>query len=257
MNLSLLSRSESGGVLFFVLCMCSLLGFFLSASRRGKSEWRRSRPLPVFIQLQRAIILAVESGMRIHISLGTSDLYGIKGMPAIVGTRLLQTLARETVRSDRPVLATCGDGMVGILSGDVQRAASERAATPEVYSSQLSQVNGLTPFSYVVGAQPVIEENQVAYSLCIGHFGGEVGLLIEACERGGTEIAGSSDDPVAQSILFAAATEEMVAEDLYVAGFSLNPDPFQWATVQTIDLMRWVVIGLIMVGVILQLFGIL
>lgn len=215
------------------------------------------RPGVPLDEIARAAVLAAEAGQRIHLSLGSGGLFGIPGGSALVGVHILHAITRIISYSDRPVVATSGNGMFGILSQDAQRRAYQEAGNEEFYSSSTGQICGLTPFSYAAGALTVLIDQQVAMNVLAGNFGSEVGLLADASEQRGVQLAGGSDSLPAQAVLYAATAEPIVGEELYRIGARLPPGTWQQVSLRALDVLGWVVIGLIIGGLAVKLLGLM
>src|SRR5690242_19573170 len=76
--------------------------------------WRRRSPgalrmIGAYEQLNHAIGLAVESGTRLHISLGRGNLFTTRAGSALAGLAMLRILAERTSVSDRPAVVTSVD----------------------------------------------------------------------------------------------------------------------------------------------------
>ena len=84
--------------LVFVLAFLVLLIVFTMLSRK-RSPARRE--IPGYTRLKRAIGLAVETGNRLHISLGRGGLTGLEGASALTGLTLLDRITRLASASDR------------------------------------------------------------------------------------------------------------------------------------------------------------
>jgi len=74
------------------------------------------REIPAFARLRKAIGLAVEEGSRLHISLGRGGLTTPQSAAELAGLEMLRRLSELTAASDRPPVATSGDGAITILS---------------------------------------------------------------------------------------------------------------------------------------------
>ena len=93
-----------------------MLGVAFILRRR---EAPRLREIPAFKRLHRAIGLAVEDGSRLHISLGRGQMLSRQSAIGYVGLSILDRIGRSTSISDRPPVATSGEGSLGILSQTV------------------------------------------------------------------------------------------------------------------------------------------
>jgi hypothetical protein len=87
--------------------------------------------------------------------------------------------------SDRPPVATSGDGTLALLSQDTLRAAYRIANIPEQYDPVQSRLTGPTSFSYVAGTLPGIHDERVSANILVGNFGPEIGLMLDAADREG------------------------------------------------------------------------
>jgi hypothetical protein len=68
---------------------------------------------------------------------------------------------------------------------------------------------------------------------------------------------GGTDNLSGQAVLFASAHEPLIGEETYAGGAYLGAGPMHTASLYAQDILRWVIIGLIVVGVILKLIGVL
>lgn len=251
MTLFGLSGSNLVGLVFLILFIVGMLVFAFLARKRPAYNLRE---ISVFKKLGHAIGLAVEAGTRLHLTLGSGNLSGTQGVSAIIGLSILERVARTASISDRPPIATSGDGSLGVLSQDVLYNAYRSIGASNLYMPTGGQVSGLTPFSYAAGTLPAIFDEHVSTTILSGHFGSEVALITDASERvGALTLAGSEDLP-AQAVLYAAAQEPLIGEELFAAGAYLNAGPLHTASLRTQDVLRWVLILAILVGAILKFF---
>ncbi|MBA4379826.1 MAG: hypothetical protein C0393_03940 [Anaerolinea sp.] len=238
-----------GFVIFSAILMASL------AFLRRKST-PVFREIPAFARLQKAIGLAVEEGSRLHISLGRGGLTTPQSAAELAGLEMLRRVAELTSASDRPPVATSGDGAVAILSQDALQA-SKQAVLSSGYDVTAARLAGLTPFSYAAGTLPVMRDEEVSANILIGNFGVEVALLTDAAERENSSSLAASDNLPAQAILYASAQDALIGEELFAAGAYVKARPFHTASLIVQDNLRWLVVIAILVGAILKLAGLL
>ena len=239
--------------LFFVLVF---FGLMIAASVvLRQREGRKLREIPAFARLHRAIGLAVEAGSRLHISLGRGQLLSSQSAIGYVGLSILDRIARSTSISDRPPVATSGEGSLGILSQDTQRDAAKYLGVES--DPMRGRITGLTPYSYAAGTLSFIQEEDIGANLLIGSFGNEVALITDAAERRDGMTLGGTDNLTGQAVLFAAAQEPLIGEETYAGGAYLGAGPMHIASLYAQDILRWVLIGLIVIGAILKLFSVL
>lgn len=240
--------------LVFVLFSAGLIFAFLVFGRRSKTLLRE---IPAFTRLRRAIGIAVETGERLHVSLGWGSLSDLPAGSSFVGFTILQRLGRTASVSDRPPVATSGEGSLALLSQESLRSTYSSIGEEAVYDPAAGRLTGLTPFSYAAGTLPVIFDEDVSANIMAGHFGSEVALLADAGERSGSLTIGGSDSLPAQAVLFVAAQEALIGEELYASGAYLRAGTTHLASLRAQDFLRWVVIAVILAGAVLKVAGVL
>ena len=241
------------GLVLVVVAAFLLLALTLIKSKTAPAF----REIAAFTRLRRAAGLAVEDGTRLHVSLGRGGLLTPRGASALSGLALLRQLGAQTSISDRPPIATSGDAAVTILSQETLQSAYQSAGAQEQYQSNNGRLSGLTPFSYAAGAMNVVRREQVSANVLIGDFGPEVGLLADAAERENAMLIAAANDPAAQAILLASASEPLIGEELFAAPAYIGNDTAQRASLQVQDVLRWLIILALLTGAGLKLLGIL
>ena len=249
-----ISWMSVAGILVVIAAFVLMITFLLL---NRKYPWRGLRTIPAFTRLRQAIFLAVEDGSRLHISLGKANLYSQQNASGLVGLSLLERIAQLSSISDRPPIATSGDGGFAILSQDTLRAAYRSSNAPELFSPDRGLLSGATPVAYVAGALPVIMDENVSANILIGNFGAEVALLADAAQKKNSYLLAASDALPAQAVLYASASEPLIGEELFAAGSYLQVNPSHAASLHTQDFLRWGVVAAILLGSILKLLGIL
>jgi len=205
--------------------------------------------------IRQALLSSLEAGDRIHLSLGSGGLYGQPSIPAFIGIRLWKSVVGIKPAGDRPGIATVGDGLVMLL---VQDCAEKKVKFQFPYrAAPTASLGGLTQFSYTAGALPFIFDEQVADNFFWGHFGAEIGLLVEAGERSGAVTITGTDNLTAQSIQYAASPAPLIGEEPYLLGASLGFGSWGRVSQGFHSLLRWMIILSILFGLLLRLSGVL
>jgi len=244
----------------FVLGLVGFGIIFLSAALMGglAALRRKSSPafreIPSFIRLRQAVGRVVEDGTRLHVSLGRGALITPQSASALAGLTLLRRLAELTSAGDKPPIATSGDATLAILSQDTLQTASH-ASAQGAYDPTAGRLTGLTPFSYAAGAITAIRSENISANVLIGNFGVEAALLADASERENSFTLAASDSLTAQAVLYASAQEPLIGEELYAAGAYFDAGPIHAASLTTQDILRWLIIIFILIGVSLKLLA--
>lgn len=254
MNLANLTDPGLVGFIFILIFFGLILIFAVAGRNKPVPGFRA---IPSYTRLVRSIGLAVEAGKRVHISLGRGTLLGPDGPSALVGLSVLKRVARSANVSDRPPVATSGEGALAMLSQDTLRSVYRSAGRLNQYDPTAGQVSGLTPFSYAAGTMPVVSDEQVAASLLIGHFGSEVALITEAAERNNSLTLAGSDQVSTQAVIYAVAEEPVIGEDVFAAGAYLEAGTIQVASLRAQDVLRWAIVGVTLIGAVLKFLGLI
>jgi len=239
-----------------------ILVLFSAGLLAGLSLWRRKSPptfrdIPAFARLHRTIGLAVEDGTRVHISLGRSNLITPRSASALAALGILRRLAELTAASDRPPVVTTGDAALAILAQDTLRSAYQAAEAGDYYDPKTGRLAGLTPFAYAAGVLPVMRDEDVSVNVLMGSFGVEAALLADAAERENSFNIAATDSLPAQAVLYAAAQEPLIGEELFAAGAYVQAGTAYNASLQVQDILRWLIVILLLGGVALTLAGLL
>lgn len=226
-------------------------------ARERKRPRQNLRAIQAFAKLKRSIGLAVEAGQRLHLSLGHGGITGQPSASAFIGLSLLQRIARAASISDCPPVATSGEAAQALLSQDTLSSVYRAISAESQFDPNAAQLSGLTPFSYAAGTLPVIYDQQVSVNILTGSFGSEVALIADAAERTGSMSLGGSENLSAQAVLYVAVQEPLIGEELFAAGAYAQAGPMHAASLKTQDVLRWLLIGVILVGAALKLVGVL
>jgi hypothetical protein len=241
--------------LLLILLAAGLMFFF---SLRQPSNTRAVlRPIRAMQRLRRAIGLAIEDGTRLHVSIGKSSIIGLNNASALAGLSTLERIGMLSSLSDRPPVATTGDGTLALLSQDTLRASYRLSNVAELYDPSQARLTGPTPFSYVAGTMPIILDERVSANLFVGNFGSEVALMIDAAERKNSFTLAASDAFAAQAVLYATASEPLIGEELFAVPAYLQAGSMHLAGLRTQDILRWVLIAALLIGAGLSFLGIL
>lgn len=245
--------SGLAGLIFILLFIGLIVIFSVAGRKRVKEEFRA---IPAFTRLKKVIGMSVEAGSKLHLSIGRGRLIGSESMPALVGMSIQERMARASSFSDNPPVTTTGDATLAILAQDNLTGTLKEIGVVEHVDPEANQLAGLTPYSYVTGVLPVIEEGKVSANVLIGNFGTEVAYLTDAGERTNTLTLAGTDNLTGQAVIFGTAHEPLIGEELFAGGAYLNAGPVHSASLKAQDVIRWLIVGVILIGVLLKILGV-
>ncbi len=233
----------------FLIIFVFLLIVFILLDKRGNLILLRD--MPAFRYLQRAIGLAVEEGKRIHVALGRGTILSENFGSGLMGLSVLERLARVAVVGDRPPVASSGEGGLMLLSQDTLKAAYRSLGIAGEAVTSQGRMTGVTPFSYAIGVQPLLHEENVSVDLLLGNMGSE------ASDRERNLRIGGSDDLAAQAVYYAATDYPLLGEEIFAAGAYLDCGTAHRASLRAQDILRWGIAGVLLLGALAKMVGIL
>jgi len=244
--------SQNPGALIVLLLFVVLLILFTVMRKRWPASLRSIRP---FELLGSAIEQSVETGERIHLSLGTGSLVGRESAPALAGLSILERIISAAAVSDRPTIVTAADGSMIILAQDTMKRAYARARAEGRYDSSGGRVLGATPFSYASSLPSFLDEEEISVHILNGAFGTEGALAAAFGEQRNLFVMGGTDDIQAQALMYATTENSLIGEEVFAGGAYLRVNPMHRASLQAEDVMRWLLILAVLAGTVLISIG--
>ena len=242
---------------FFFLFVLLFLGVFLGFFFFYKRQKKNLRWLQAYQDLIKSMVVAVESGRGLHVSLGRGKLTGEQSPASLAAITVQEKILNDTVNSDSPPLATSGESLLSVLAMDAcQRSRTEDELKMERLST-CAQLTGLTAYSYAAGSLLELAAPMFSGHVLVGHFGSEIALMTDAVERNGELTLAGTDHLPAQAVIYTAVEHPLIGEELYAGGAYLDSGPQHLASVSAQDVFRWLLVGGILLGVILRIVGLL
>ncbi len=234
-----------------------MIVIFAALAQRKGAKPRGIRRIEAYESLPATVGAAVETGRRIHISLGSGTIGEVNTAATISGLGVLDQVASVAAVSDKPPIVTTADGAAMLLAQDTLRGVYNRQNASEQYDPLSAQVAGLTPLGFGAALPGVLSDEVVAGTVLIGSVGQEAVLLAEAGRRAHVTTVAGSDLPAAQAVLFATADQPLVGEDLFAGNAYINRRPAHVASLRAQDWMRLIIGAVIVLGVVLKTLRIL
>lgn len=231
----------------------------LLSLRRQQRRPAARRPLAPFEALRRQVGRAVESGLRLHVTLGRGTLAGLTGPTSAAALGVLDYLAHESGQSGVPPVVTVGEAtLLPAAQGTVRRGyeAAGRGKEFQLRDVRFIAQDGY-PMTYAAGVSTLLEQDEVGSNVAVGRFGPEITVIAEAGSRQKMVQIMGSDDPTAIAVATAYSENVLWGEELFAAGAYLEQSPLQLASLRTQDILRWLLAVAILATALLRLAGIL
>ena len=247
-----------GCFLLVGLILLILLARQPKKAKAKKDQRMVMRPIPALNEFTHQQGNAIESGTRVHLSAGTSSISGEDAGASLLAVTNMEVLARNAAASDRPLIATTGDGTTSLLLQSRLHNVYQSLNLKEEYNPLYTQMTGPTPFSYVGGALPLVHDGNVSVNIVTGKVGLEAALLAEAGRREGAYFIGASTDLAGQSVLYPASDQPLIGEEMFGTQAVMDAEnPKATAGVKTQDILRIAICGMLVIGSLLKLVGVL
>jgi hypothetical protein len=238
------------GLVLFGLLMYVAFSFLVRGGFRPTI-----RPLPAYDRLSDHVGQAIESGGRLHVSLGPGSIIGTRTVTTIAGLSILDEAAGQSTIGDHPPVVTTGDATTLPAAADGVRRAYRRTGQLEHYTTQSARLVALDATSLAGGATSIIHDDHVKTNILVGSFGPEVTLMAEAGKRLDIPQTIGSDRLEGIAAAFALADDPLIGEELYVSRAYLTDDASATGALAAQDILRWGIIALIIFGTVLQTLG--
>lgn len=229
------------------LLISLLLWWFVRRARRQKTP--ALRPISAFKMLRGLLGRVAEDGKVVHLSLGTSGVGGEQTAVVVSGLSVLCYLADQGVPFGVSPITTVADPALMLIAQDVLYRAHQQKGLATRYRSTDVQMVASDPTAYAVGAQDIINQENVGANVMIGNFGDEYLLLGEAgAQREIVQMVGS-DAVNVQPFMLATSEHVLLGEEIFATGAYLTHRPEYVGSLYVQDALRILIVAAIVIGV--------
>jgi hypothetical protein len=206
------------------------------------------RPLPGYDALKGQMGQAIESGSRLHVSLGQGGLHTIASASSVAGLAVLDNLAQESTISGAAPLVTVGEGTLLPASQDSLERGLKRINPYLPLDANLVQfvAHESDNFAYAVGVASIMKQNRILGNVLAGRFGAELAIIGEAGQRQEIEQVIGTDDPVGLAVATAVSPHVLIGEEHLAAPAYVKGGDSRLASLQTQDILRIVAAVLVL-----------
>ena len=236
-------------IITFSIIIAVIVLIFILARRQQSGKAPALRPFSAHKALKGQVGRAVESGSRLHISLGQGNLIGAASPVSLSAVSVLDRLAQDGCANDTPPITTVGDGTLLPIADNHVRFAAELAGSSNRLPNGTIQfvASSTDPFTFAGGVTNVIQQEKILGNILVGQFGQEIGIITEVASRSQINQVIGSDDPLALAVATTATNDIMIGEELLASPAYIEGKPHQIASLQVQDILR-VVVGLAILG---------
>ncbi|MDD4157462.1 MAG: hypothetical protein PHY08_12925 [Candidatus Cloacimonetes bacterium] len=238
-------------ILIILFILCSAVIYYIAQASRGKEFYIRK--INGLEALEEAVGRATEMGKPILFVPGIMDL---DDMQTIAGLTILGKLAEKVAEYHSKLIVPVSKSMVLTAAREIVKASYLKAGVPDEYNSDSVFYLTDDQFGYVAGVDGIIVREKPAANFLLGSFYAESLIIAETgFASGAIQVAGTAM-PSQLPFFVAACDYTLIGEELFAASAYLSKDIQQLGSLKGQDFGKIVIISIILIGVILELFGI-
>lgn len=261
MSESVVSKAISSGAQWFnmarinifvgIIILCGAIIYYITAAKGGKDFYIRK--IAGIVEVENAVGRATEMGRSIYYVPGIHDMDDVQTLASItILGKVAEIAAQNDTRIDVPVSRS----MVMVTAKEVVKESYSRAGRPDAY--QEDQVRYLTDdqFGYAAAIDGLFVREKPATIFLMGAFFAESLIMAETGNSiGAIQIAGTAQ-PAQLPFFVAACDYTLIGEEMFAASAYLSREPKLLGSLKGQDLGKAVFLFAIVVGIILESFGI-
>jgi hypothetical protein len=210
------------------------------------------RRIPGLNAIEEAVGRATEMGRPVLYVPGIGEIDNIM---TIASLTILSHVAKITARYETPLIVPTARAVVMSAAEEVVKEAYAEAGKPDAYNPDNIRYLSDAQFAFAGAVNGIMLRERPAANLYLGAFWAESLLLAETgFEAGAIQVAGTA--MVSQLPFFVTACDyTLLGEELYAASAYLSREPKLLGGLKGSDWMKIITIGLIVVGIIMNLAG--
>ncbi len=244
-------RAPLASVLAFTVVFFLLVLFYMSMAQSGRKPFVRR--LPGIDAIEEAIGRATEMGRPVLYVPGIQDIDDVQ---TVAGLIILESVARLTARYETPIRVPVAYPIPFTIAQEMVKSGYLNAGRPEAYDPDSVTFVSPEQFAYVAKLGGIMLRDRPAAHIFMGSFYAESLLLAETgFSTGAIQVAGTAN--VHQLPFFVVACDyTLIGEELYAASAYLSGEARLVGGLKGADMLKLAVIGVIVVGCVLESFGI-
>lgn len=235
---------------FCIIILFAVILFYISQAKKGEKLFIRK--IPALNAIEEAIGRATEMGKPVLYVPGIMD---IDDPQTIASMSILSRVAEKTAKYGTPLYVPTSRSMAMTMAQQVVKESATRVGRPDWYNMDNIRYITDDQFAYVSAVDGIMVREKPATNLYLGTFYAESLILAETGHStGAIQIAGTAM-PDQLPFFVAACDYTLLGEELYAASAYLSQEPVQLGSLKGQDLGKLIFIGVIIIGVICQIFS--
>jgi hypothetical protein len=239
-------------MLAIVVAMLTLLAVFLDRARRaGKKMYVRR--IPGIDALEEAIGRSTEMGRPVLYVPGIDEMQNIQTIASML---ILGHVSELVAKYDTELKVPCAYALNMVVAEEIVRQGFLNAGRPDAHRPQNIQFISSEQFAFCAGTNGIMLRDKPATNIFLGRFFAESLIFAETgYVNKAIQIAGTAE--ITQLPFFIAACDyTIIGEELYAVSAYLSREPKLLSALKATDYVKLGVIAVILIGAILNTFGV-
>jgi hypothetical protein len=244
-------------VTFVFLIVVAIL--ILYNQQRGKQGYtpyiRKLAPLEA---LEEAVGRAAEMNQPVHGAAGVYPINSQWGGLTLVGMSILNHVARLSARYNATAFFTNMESINHPALLDAVRSGYVAEGRPELFRDDTVRFviqDKVDAMAYGAAIGTIFDEEKPAVNIMVGGWEYETLMVIQSAHRVGAVTIGGAIGVWRLPDFVAGADYVLLGEELMVAGAYLEKDPISLGSILSQDWIKYLVLGLSIIGFLLSLAG--
>lgn len=201
--------------------------------------------------IDEAIGRCTEQGKPVHYTFGRGEFEA----GTLASFDVLAYTARKCAETGTEIITSTARPDVHTITEEVISSAYRQAERPNDYKpNNIRYFSDLVP-AYVAGIYGIFDRDKPGANIMLGNAYGESIMLGEAGNMMGAMQIGGASQVIQIPFLVATCDYTLLGDELFAAGAYITKEPGKVAAVVIQDLIKWGVIGTVLLGTFLSTVG--
>ena len=236
-----------GWIFLGVLVLSGLAAVGILIAKSGHPVETRS--MPAIDATEDGIGRAVEMGRPVVFVPGTQ---GITAAGTIAGLSILRLVAEKCAEVGARLIVPCRDTIVTSIARETVEDAYTQSGRQDQYRSEDVFFISRRQLAYTAGVNGVLERERPATVFLQGEFSAESLIFGETGNRAGAMLIAGTDKETQLPFFVTTCDYTLIGEELYAAGAAISHDVPTLGSLRGVDMCRFVVGAVVIVGVVFE-----
>jgi hypothetical protein len=229
---------------------------FIGIQRADQGIMPFIRRIPALDAFDEAVGRSVELGRQTFFTIGGARMGGTWTGGTLAAISMLRYTAN--LAAEKGARLWAGTSVVDHipLVDDAMRTGFQESGAPEAYSFERDVHWFPNQMAYIAGCAGIYAREPPASQILLGSYMAECLAMCEIGRRGGAFMIGGTDYRPYMPYMLAICDYALIGEEIFIASAYVSDDPQLKNTIWVEDMMKLILLGLAVIGVLANLGGI-